>query len=123
MLLLSLQIACSVGIGGHIIGLGQISSFFYSSPEYSVFLTRITYICRGNILGATVYQSSYFIQSTKTCAVRGSFKKFCYERLSVIRKRICITGFMYTYSSFYHTSTCEISKESSKYQHCHWHSK
>ena len=54
---------------------------------------------------------------------RGSFRKFCYERLRVCKKRIYITDFMYTYSSFYYTATCEIPKQSSKYQHCYWHPK
>ena len=48
--------------------------------------------------------------------IRGLFKKFWYERLSIHKYNVCSTGFVHKYSSFYHTFTCEISKESSKYQ-------
>ena len=45
-----------------------------------------------------------------------AFKKFCYERLSIRNNNVCLTDFVHKYSSFYHTCTCDISKESSKYQ-------
>ena len=48
--------------------------------------------------------------------IRGLFKQFCYERLSIRKNNVCLTDFVHKYSSFYHTYTCEISKESSKYQ-------
>ena len=40
---------------------------------------------------------------------------------SQTQKEVCFTDFVNTYSLFCHTSTCEISKESSKYQLCYWH--
>ena len=55
--------------------------------------------------------------------VRGLFKKFCYERLSIRKDNACLTDFMHKYSSFFHICTCEISKESSKYQYSYWHLK
>ena len=32
-----------------------------------------------------------------------------------------LTDFVSKYSSFFHTCTCQISKESSKYQYSYWH--
>ena len=55
--------------------------------------------------------------------VRGFFKIFCYERLSIRKNSVCWTDFLHKYSSFYHTCACEISKESSKYQSSYWHLK
>ena len=55
--------------------------------------------------------------------VRGLFKKFCYERLSILKDNVCLTDFVHRYSAFFHTCTCEISKESSKYQYSYWHLK
>ena len=55
--------------------------------------------------------------------IRGLFKKFCYERLSIRRDNVCLTDFVHKYSSLFHTCTCEISKESSKYQYSYWHLK
>ena len=55
--------------------------------------------------------------------LRGSFKKFCYEQLSIRKDNVCLTDFVHKYSSFFHTCTCEISKESSKYQYSYWHLK
>ena len=52
--------------------------------------------------------------------LRGLFKKFCYEWLSMRKDNVCLTDFVHKYSSFYHTCTFEISKESSKYQLCYW---
>ena len=37
------------------------------------------------------------------------------------KDNICLTDFVHRYSSFFHTCTCEISKESSKYQYSNWH--
>ena len=48
---------------------------------------------------------------------------FCYERLSRRKDNVCLTDFVHKYSSFFHTCTCEISKESSKYQYSYWHLK
>ena len=55
--------------------------------------------------------------------IRGSFKKFRYERLFMCKNKICFTDFIHTYSVSYHTSTCEISKETNTDQFCYWHSK
>ena len=55
--------------------------------------------------------------------IRGLFKMFCYERLFIRKNNVCLTDFVHKYSSFYHTCTCEISKESSKYQNSYWHLK
>ena len=55
--------------------------------------------------------------------VRGLFKKFCYERLSIRKDNVCLIDFVHKYSSFFHTCACEISKESSKYQYSYWHLK
>ena len=55
--------------------------------------------------------------------LRGLFKKFCYERLSICKDKVCLTDFVHKYSSFLHTCTCEISKESGKYQYSYWHLK
>ena len=43
---------------------------------------------------------------------RWLFKKFCYERLFIHKNNGCLTDFVHKYSAFYHTCTCEISKES-----------
>ena len=55
--------------------------------------------------------------------IRGLFKKFCYEWLSIRKDNVCLTEFVHKYSSFFRTCTCEISKESSKYQYSYWHLK
>ena len=55
--------------------------------------------------------------------IRGLFKKFCYERLSIRKDNVCLADFVHKYSSFSNTCTCEISKESSKYQYSYWHLK
>ena len=55
--------------------------------------------------------------------VRGCFKNVCFERVLMPNSRICITDVWHTYCVSYHASTCEISKESKKYQRSYWHSK
>ena len=89
------------------------------SPVVSPFLNGIS-ICN-NI--SMKYLSWKLWISTLQCSegdIRGLFKKFCYERPTVHRKRICFSNFMYTYLSDIHMWN---SKESRKYQHCYWHSK
>ena len=55
--------------------------------------------------------------------LRGFFKKFWYEPLAIRKYKVCSTDFQHKYFSFYHACTCEISKESSKYQYSYWHLK
>ena len=63
--------------------------------------------------------------------IRGSFKKFCYERLTVRRKKLCFTDFMYTYSSSFirnphvkfqnHQANTNIAIDiQSSINHIHW---
>ena len=42
---------------------------------------------------------------------------------SIRKNNVCLTDFVPEYSSFYHTCTYKISKESSKYQYSYWHLK
>ena len=53
--------------------------------------------------------------------VRGLFKKFCYERHSILKNKVFLSDFVHKYSSLFHTCTGEISKESSKNQYSYWH--
>ena len=65
----------------------------------------------------------YTIHVPVGSTLRGLFKKFCYERLSTRKDNVCLTDFVHKYSSFFHTCTCEILKESSEYQYSYWHLK
>ena len=42
--------------------------------------------------------------------IRGALEKFRYEVLYIRKKKVCFTDFMYRYSLFHYTSTCELSK-------------
>ena len=42
---------------------------------------------------------------------------------SIRKNAVRLTDFVHKYLSFYNTCTCEISKESSKYQYSYWHVK
>ena len=58
------------------------------------------------------------IRKNKVCLTDfvHKYPSFCYERLSIRKNKVCLTDFVHKYPSFYHSCTCEISKESSKYQ-------
>ena len=59
----------------------------------------------------------YVANTINDQSLRGFFKKFCYEQLSIHKNNVRLTDLVHKYSSFYHTCTCEISKELSKYEY------
>ena len=87
---------------------------FYSNFKTPVFVTADNKI---------IILEEYEIEIKFFKYIRGLFKKFCYERLSIRKDNVCLTDFVHKYSSFFHTCTWEISKESSKYQYSYWHLK
>ena len=80
-------------------------------------------LCRGCLRQMYKFTAVLTVFLAFIALVRGLFKKFCYERLSIRKDNVCLTDFVHKYFSFFYTCTCEISKESSKYQYSYWHLK
>ena len=90
----------------------------------------VTFICCNHLLFENVvlllfsyiYEIYYLLILNELLytRIRGLFEKFCYERLSIRKDNVCLTDFVHKYSSFYHTCTCEVSEESSKYHYSYW---
>ena len=140
----------AVDVNASVVELSHISSFFfiYDTNQTTLMLCTLTYKAVGSIwrnlskprqrilvpshslnpwtwvrfeMGGAYTTLKYFVKADAT--IRGLFKKFCYERLSIRKGNVCLTVFVHKYASFFHTCTCEISKESSKYQYSYWHLK
>ena len=86
--------------------------------------------CIGSVTATTQFHTQknhhcvvYVANTINDKSLRGFFKKFCYERLSIRQNNVCLTDLVHKYSSFYHTCTCEISKELSKYKYSDWYLK
>ena len=80
-------------------------------------IERILYIY------SNIYNFQKIFEPRNKSLLRGLFKKFCYERLSIRKNNVCLTNFVHKYSSFYRTCICGISKESSKYQYSYYNVK